>query len=116
MAAFWLTPMWRDLIGAGFGLPSILLAMAIEMPKKNHHSKRERYTRVVARLSGHRIHDHAEMHKRIREIKQLGRQLSRKAGYNIGTRAATIEYYRRLNLVAEIESGISGKFTAAVAA
>jgi hypothetical protein len=111
VAAFWVTPGWRDLLAAGFSLPAILLAMAIEFPGGRQCSKRERYTRVVARLSGHRIHDQAELHKRIREIIQLDRQVSRKVGYNIGIRAATIEYYRRLNLVAEIEGGVSESFS-----
>jgi hypothetical protein len=106
-----LTPGWRDLLAAGFSLPAILLAMAIEFPRGRQCSKRERYTRVVARLSGHRIHDQAELNKRIREIIQLDRQVSRKVGYNIGIRAATIEYYRRLNLVAEIEGGLSESFS-----
>jgi hypothetical protein len=98
-----LTPMWRELLEAGFSLPTILFTMALELPKKNQGNKRERYTRLVARLSGHQIHDQAEMQKRIREIKQLARQLSRQIGHNVGSRATTIEYYRRLNLAAEIE-------------
>lgn len=115
VAAFWLNPLWRDLLAAGFRLPAILLAMAIELPQGNR-SKRERYTRMVARLSGHRIHDQAEMQKRLREIQQLARHLSRQVGYNIGIRAATIEYYRRLNLVAEIEGGSNESFRLATPA
>ncbi len=111
VAALWLTPMWRELLEAGFNLPAILVAMMLELPRKSRLTKRERYTRLVARLSGHRIYDQAEMHKRIREIKQLARQVSRQVGYNIGTRAATIEYYRRLNLVAEIETNSVGAFS-----
>jgi hypothetical protein len=116
VAALRLTPMWRELLEAGFSLPAILLAMAIEFPKKNQGTKRERYTRLVARLSGHCIHNQGEMNKRIREIKQLRRQVSRQVGYNIGTRVATIEYYRRLNLVAEIESGSMTSLSVATAA
>jgi hypothetical protein len=67
-------------------------------------------------LSGHRIHDQAELHKRLREIMHLDRQVSRKLGYNFGIRAATIEYYRRLNLVAEIEGGVSESFSMAAPA
>jgi hypothetical protein len=104
LVALRLAPMWRELLEAGFNLPTILLAMALEFPKKNQGSKRERYTRLVARLSGHQINDPCDMQKRIREIKQLARLLSRQVGHNVGSRAATIEYYRRLNLVAEIES------------
>lgn len=104
VVALRLAPVWRELLEAGFNTPTILLAMALELPKKNQGSKRERYTRLVARLSGHRIHNSDEMQKRIREIKQLARLLSRQVGHNVGSRAATIEYYRRLNLVAEIES------------
>ncbi len=102
--AFRLAPMWRELLEAGFSLPTILFTMALEFPRRKQGTRRERYTRLVARLSGHHIHDQAEMQKRIREIKQLARLLSRQVGHNIGSRAATIEYYRRLNLVAEIES------------
>ncbi|MBN9392519.1 MAG: hypothetical protein J0I20_31080 [Chloroflexi bacterium] len=104
LVALRLAPMWRELLEAGFNLPNILFAMALELPKKNQGSKRERYTRLVARLSGHQIHGQEDMQKRIREIKQLARLLSRQVGHNVGSRAATIEYYRRLNLVAEIES------------
>lgn len=104
LLALWLAPMWRELLEAGFNLPTILLAMALELPHKNKGTRRERYTRLVARLSGHNIHSQAEMQKRIKEIKQLARLLSRQIGHNVGSRAATIEYYRRLNLVAEIES------------
>ena len=103
IAALRVTPMWRELVEAGFTVPAIILAVAIEFPKRKKGTLRERYTRLVARLSGFRINDQAEMSKRIREIKQLRRLLSRQVGHNIGTRVATIEYYRRLNLVAEIE-------------
>lgn len=103
IVALRLTPMWRELLEAGFTLPTILFTMLLEFPKREQGTKRERYTRLVARLSGHQVHDQAEMNKRIREIKQLGRQLSRQIGHNVGSRAATIEYYRRLNLAAEIE-------------
>lgn len=110
VAALWLTPMWRELIEAGFSLPAILLGMAMEFPRKNHGTKRERYTRLVSRLSGHRICDDEVLYKRIWEIKQLRRMISRQVGHNIGTRVATIEYYRRLNLVADIEGGLVSSF------
>lgn len=99
------TPMWRELLEAGFTVPAILFAMVAEFPKRKRGTHRERYTRLVARLSGFQIKDQDEMNKRVREIKQLRRLISRQVGHNIGTRAATIEYYRRLNLVAYIEEG-----------
>lgn len=111
------TPIWRELLEAGFTVPAILVAMAAEFLKRKQGTHRERYTRLVARLSGFQIKDQAEMNKRVREIKQLRRLLNRQVGHNIGTRAATIEYYRRLNLVAYIEEGgIAGATLKAVAA
>lgn len=109
VVALRVTPIWRELLEAGFTVPAILLALAIEFPKRKKGTLRERYTRLVARLSGFQIKDQAEMNKRIREIKLLRRLINRQVGHNIGTRAATIEYYRRLNLVAYIEEGGSAR-------
>lgn len=98
----YVAPQWRELIAAGFNLPFILLASSLE----KRHSKGQReahYLRVVARLSGHKIADEAELEKRCREIEQLQSYLGQRLGLSVDTRAATIEYYRRLNLVAEIE-------------
>lgn len=95
-------PQWRELVAAGFNLPVILLASMLEMS----HSKGRRdehYLRVVARVSGHRIKEQAELEKRRYEIEQLEAYLSKLLGEKVDTRVATIEYYRRLNLVAEIE-------------
>jgi hypothetical protein len=94
-----LAPQWRELIEVGFGLDAILLAIVLEGGKRG----RQGYLRLVARLSGHRIKDRAELEKRQQEIEQLQRQISRQTGQEISWRAATLEYFRRLNLVAEIE-------------
>jgi hypothetical protein len=93
-----LAPQWRELTEAGFKLGAILLAALLEGPYKRHS-----YLRMVARLSGHRIHSEAEAEQRQREIEQLACYLSERAGYEFDLREATIEYYRRLNLLAEIE-------------
>lgn len=96
VAACRVAPQWRELLEAGFSLPAILVVALLEMRAKS-------YLRVVARLSGHRVENLAEQHKREAEIDQLAEYLNQQAGYDIGRRAATIEYYRRLTLLAEIE-------------
>ncbi len=94
-----MTPQWRELLEVGFSLPAIALASLIEM----RHGQQYHYLRLVGRLSGHRIKDAAEATRRQAEIKQLEQYLSQHTNTMYGTRPATIEYYRRLNLVAEIE-------------
>ncbi len=98
-----LIPAWRELIEAGFSLDTIALANLTERAIGRNRGQKH-YLRVVARLSGHRVKDEAELQKRQREIEQLEKYLSKQSGYEWGIREATIEYYRRLSLVAEIES------------
>ncbi len=62
-------------------------------------------TRVVARLSGHPIQDRNELEKRLQEIQLLASHLNRQSsGGEAGSATPNIEYYRRLNLIAEIEA------------
>lgn len=94
-----IAPQWRELTEAGFKLAPILLASLLEKGHRGPHL----YLRVVARLSGHRIHSEEEATQRQREVDQLADYLSERTGYRFDPRTATIEYYRRLNLLAEIE-------------
>ncbi len=92
-------PQIRELLEVGFGVPAIMWAVMLEVwggPQYN-------YLRVVARLSGHRVKGQAEAAQRQAEVNQLEQYLSQQTGQQYGAKAATIEYYRRLNLVAEFE-------------
>ncbi|HEX2916716.1 MAG TPA: hypothetical protein VH186_38500 [Chloroflexia bacterium] len=97
-----IAPQWRELLEAGFSLPLITAAALVEL-RPGRKVKERLYLRIVARLSGLPVSDKAELLKRHGEIKQLEQHMSQKYGYNYGMRAATIEYYRRLNLLAEFE-------------
>ncbi len=94
-----LVPQWRELLECGFKLLPLTLAALIELKggRQNH------YLRLVARLSGHKIKIASELPRRLTEIEQLQAYLSQQMGRVIGSSEATIEYYRRLSLIAEIE-------------
>jgi hypothetical protein len=104
LAAIKLAPEWRELIVAGFRLPRLVFAGMRETVRGRH----ERYLRIVARVSGLPITNDAELAKRCREIQHLRSWLSRHVEQEVSLKAATVEYYRRLRLVAELE----GKNTA----
>ncbi len=98
-----LMPRWRELLEAGFSIPAILCAELLET-RVEQTTINSRYLRTVARLSGHAVKDKAELYKRLREVKQLQKNLCAQTGSSVSQSAATIEYFRRLTLVAEIES------------
>lgn len=105
LAAIKLAPEWRELIVAGFRLPRLVYAGMRETVR----GRRERYLRIAARVSGLPIKDDAELAKRCREITHLQSWLSRQAEQEVSLKAATVEYYRRLRLVAELEGKNNGE-------
>ncbi len=102
VAALNLFPQWRELFEAGFSLTAILFAELRRGRAKNGKTS-ERYLRLVAALSGHRIHNAEEARKRMAEVEELEKYLVQH-GQELNPRAATIEYYRRLNFIAAIEN------------
>jgi|GEM_PF-2437732 len=70
------------------------------------HSSDFFYIRLVANLTGHEIKDEAEAAKRWREILEHKWYLSEREGHDVGLRVTALDYYRRLNLLAEAESGV----------
>lgn len=99
LAAVKLAPQCRELSEVGFRVGAIAWATLVEA----QHGKEHFYLRVVARLNGHRILSIAEARQRMSEIEHLKKHLKEQSGYEISGRDAIIEYYRRLNLVAEFE-------------
>lgn len=100
-------PQWRELIEVGVSLSRLTMASLLEALR----GRKYHYLRLVARLTRHRIKDMTEAERRQAEISQLEQNLSQQSGESYGTRAATIEYYRRLNLVAEFEGKSSTEQT-----
>ncbi len=64
------------------------------------------YIRLVANLTGHEIKKEDEAAKRWREILEHKWYMSEREGHDVGLRAAAVDYYRRLNFLAEAESGV----------
>jgi hypothetical protein len=95
-----LAPQWRELSESGFELLPVAVASLLES-KRGYGSH---YLRLVARLSGHRIRSAQEAERRQAEIEGLQHHLFQTTGVELSRREATIEYYRRLNLLAELES------------
>lgn len=63
------------------------------------------YMRMVANLTGHPIQDADEAEKRWREILEHKWYMSEREGHDVGIRTAALDYYRRLNLIEEAETG-----------
>ena len=103
VAIAYLNPRWRELLEAGFSLAAISFFSLVELTGRNR-AKGDHYTRLVARLSGHPIRSAEETTRRQAEIEGLRHRLSQDGSPLISKQEATIEYYRRLNLVAELES------------
>jgi hypothetical protein len=64
------------------------------------------YVRLLANLTGHEPNSPEEAERRWREILEHKWYLSERAGHDIGIRQAALDYFRRLNLLQETESGI----------
>ncbi len=63
------------------------------------------YVRLLANLTGHEPKSPEEAERRWREILEHKWYLSERAGHDIGIRAAALDYFRRLNLLRETETG-----------
>ncbi len=66
------------------------------------------YMLLVARLTGHEIRTPEEAEKRWREILEHKWYMSEREGFDVGIKAAALDYYRRLNLLQEAEQGQEG--------
>ncbi len=63
------------------------------------------YVRLLANLTGHEPKTPEEAERRWTEILDHKWYMSERAGQDVGIRAAAIDYFRRLNLLQEAESG-----------
>lgn len=63
------------------------------------------YVRMVANLTGHEPKDKEEAERRWREILEHKWYMSERAGHDVGLPAAALDYFRRLNLLREAETG-----------
>lgn len=63
------------------------------------------YIHLVASLTGHAIKTPEEAEKRWQEILEHKWYMSERQGQDVGIRAAALDYYRRLNLLEESETG-----------
>lgn len=63
------------------------------------------YVRMLANLTGHEPQNPEEAERRWREILEHKWYMSERAGHDIGIRAAALDYFRRLNLLQESETG-----------
>ncbi len=60
---------------------------------------------MVANLTGHEPQSQEEAERRWREILEHKWFMSERAGHDIGLRLAALDYFRRLNLLQEAETG-----------
>ncbi len=63
------------------------------------------YVRMVANLTGHEPQSKEEAERRWREILEHKWYMSERAGHDVGLRASAIDYFRRLSLIQEVETG-----------
>ncbi len=63
------------------------------------------YVHLVAKLTGHAIRTPEEAEKRWQEILEHKWYMSEREGQDVGIRTAALDYYRRLNLIQEAETG-----------
>ncbi len=63
------------------------------------------YVRLVAKLTGHEPQSPEEAERRWHEILEHKWYLSERAGHDVGLRVAALDYFRRLNLLQEVETG-----------
>ncbi len=63
------------------------------------------FVRMVAHLTGHDPTTPEEAERRWQEILEHKWHLSEKTGRDVGLQAAALDYFRRLNLVREVETG-----------
>ncbi len=64
------------------------------------------YVKLIAKLTGHEIKNESEAQKRWSEILEHKWYMSEREGHDVGIQTAALDYYRRLNLLAETESGV----------
>jgi hypothetical protein len=92
-------PAWRELIQTGFNPLKVAFTSLFTMGKKGN----DQYLHLVARLSKLPICSDEDARNALIEVKLLEQQLRDPDGNKVSFRAATIEYFRRLKLVVELE-------------
>jgi hypothetical protein len=118
-------PNLKELLDAGFTVTDIIWAKVkslqpIAKPRfsQTSQNKAEPYLvlkraergdfdfiKLVASLTGHKIANQEEAQKRWREILEHKWYMSEREGHDVGIKEAALDYYRRLNLLAETERG-----------
>ncbi|MEI7556005.1 DUF4032 domain-containing protein [Candidatus Chlorohelix sp.] len=120
-------PNLQDLLNVGFSVSDIIWARLHEIkpiPKSQKVQEEAKasqgegyyvlqkinptefnYIRLVANLTGHVIQTQEEAEKRWHEILEHKWYMSEREGNDVGLRTAALDYYRRLNLLAETERG-----------
>jgi hypothetical protein len=63
------------------------------------------YVRMLASLTGHHFKDRAEAEYYWREVLEHKWYMSEKAKHDVGIRQAALDYFRRLNLLEQVETG-----------
>ncbi|HEX2912858.1 MAG TPA: DUF4032 domain-containing protein [Chloroflexia bacterium] len=63
------------------------------------------YVQLLAKLTGHVPHTREEAERRWHEILEHKWYMSERAGHDVGIRTAALDYFRRLNLLQETETG-----------
>ena len=63
------------------------------------------YVQLVAQLTGHQPHSPEEAERRWSEILEHKWYMSERAGHDVGMQTAALDYFRRLNLLQESETG-----------
>jgi hypothetical protein len=102
VAVYQIAPSWRELIANGFHTGSIVFSTLAErfLGKTTGEAH---YLRVVARLAGLPVRNKAELEQHRQELSQFEESFCRHTGCKASRKAVILEYFRRLQLLAEIE-------------
>lgn len=63
------------------------------------------YVRLLANLTGHHVKSREEAEHYWREVLENKWYMSERAGHDVGLRTAALDYFRRLNLLEQVETG-----------
>lgn len=63
------------------------------------------YVRLLANLTGHHVTNRAEAEHYWREVLENKWYMSERVGHDVGLRTAALDYFRRLNLLEQVETG-----------
>lgn len=102
MGSYQIAPAWRELIAAGFRVPAIIFATLVER-FKGQSAGEIHYLRVVARLSGLKIRNKAELEQHQQELAHFEAIYCPGPKSEANRKGLVIEYFRRLALLAEVE-------------